>query len=223
MKIKAAVFDLDGLLIDSEPLWQIAEVEVLNSLGVPLTAEMCHQTVGLRIDEAIAYWFERYPWTGPGVNEVADIVVDQMLRLIRDHARAMPGAWELVEFLDGIKVPIAVATSSRSILAEAAIRSLGLRDMVQSLHSAQDLEHGKPHPGVYLNAASHLGVDPVHCVAFEDSINGVISAKAARMYCVAVPYPQWRDDPRFIIADQKLESLEAADKQWWEALAGGGE
>ena len=89
MKIKAAVFDLDGLLIDSEPLWQIAEVEVLNSLGVPLTAEMCHQTVGLRIDEAIAYWFERYPWTGPGVNEVADIVVDQMLRLIRDHARGL--------------------------------------------------------------------------------------------------------------------------------------
>ena len=204
---RAVIFDLDGLLIDSEPLWQRAEVEVFNALGVPLKPEMCYQTVGRRIDDVAEFWYARYPWDGPPPAEVATRIVHRMVELISTEAEPMPGAIEAVEALAEAGLPLAVATSSPQVLAEAALMRLGIGGWFEAVCSAQHEPYGKPHPAVYLTAAGRLGIPPAHCLVFEDSVNGLIAAKAAGMYCVAVPYPAWRDNPRFVLADEVIESL----------------
>jgi sugar-phosphatase len=103
---------------------------------------------------------------------------------------------------------LAVASSSPPRLIEASLARLGLRDHFTEIVSAESEPYGKPHPAVFLTTAARLGVAPTECLVFEDSLNGLVAAKAARMICVAVPE---RVDPRFAFADLVLPSLEAFD------------
>ena len=102
---------------------------------------------------------------------------------------------------------MALASSSPMRVIEAALRRLGLRELLAIRASAEEVSHGKPHPAVYLLAAQRLGVDPVACVAVEYSLNGLLAAKAARMGCIVVPALEQRGDPRWCLADERLESL----------------
>jgi len=182
----AVIFDMDGLLIDSEPLWWIAEIEVLRAVGVPLTEEMCWETMGTRVDEMVTHWFERYPWDGPSVPETAEAVLQAVRRLILAEGMAMPGAVELVKRLKGEGRVLAVASSSPGSLIDAVLEKLGLVGAFNSLYTAADEEKGKPDPAVYLSAARGLGVDPGRCLVFEDSTAGIVAGKAAGMVVVAV-------------------------------------
>ena len=186
-KYEAFIFDMDGLLIDSEPLWRRAEMLILNDLGVGLTDEMCKQTMGLRLDEMVEYWYKRYPWSGVTFNEVGTGILQEVTRLVEAEGVALPGADALVRDLNNRQFKLAVASSSPHALIQCVLAKLNLLDCFSVLCSAQNLELGKPHPGVYLAAAKYLSADPKNCLAFEDSINGVKSAQAAGMSVVAVP------------------------------------
>lgn len=203
--IAAVVFDVDGVLIDSEPLWQEAEVEVFGSIGVPLTRTMCAETMGLRIDEAVAYWHERYPWTGRPLDEVAATIVGRVVELVGERGEPLPGVHAAVAACGERGLATAVASSSPTVLIDAVLRRLGLAFPV--VRSAEVEPFGKPHPGIYLAAARELGLAPTDCVAVEDSVNGIVAAKAARMACVAVPDPSIRGDRRLGIADVVLDDL----------------
>ncbi len=210
----AVIFDMDGLLIDSEPLWWRAEVEIFNDLGVPLQESMCHQTMGLRTSEVVSYWYGQFPWTGASQSIVAERLINRVSELVVTVGEPMPGAIEVVQLCRQMQLPLALATSSPMSLIESVLNKLGLPDAFDSINSAQTEAYGKPHPAVYLTSATRLGVEPTKCVAFEDSIRGIISAKAASMRCIAVPAAQEREDPRFAIADIKLDSLEQIDESW---------
>lgn len=210
----AVIFDMDGLLIDSEPLWGIAELEVFNDLGVPLQESMCNQTMGLRTSEVVSYWYAQYPWTGPSQSTVAERIISRVSELVATVAQPMPGAVEIVKLCQQMQLPLALASSSPMCLIETVLNKLGLQDAFDVLNSAQTEQYGKPHPAVYLTSAHRLGVHPNNCVAFEDSIRGTISAKAASMRCIAVPAVQDRNDSRFAIADVQLNSLEQIDEFW---------
>jgi sugar-phosphatase len=186
-KIQAVIFDLDGLLIDSEPLWQEAEIEVFGSLGVPLTLEMCHETHGLRIDRVVEHWFARAPWGGVSHAEVGERIIAQFLQLLNEKGTAMPGATEIVRQFADRKVPVGIASSSMLKVIEAAVDKLDIRECITVMHSAEFEEHGKPDPGVYLTAARMLEVEPKHVIAFEDSAVGVEAAFRAGMRCIMVP------------------------------------
>jgi sugar-phosphatase len=216
--VKAVIFDMDGVLIDSEPLWQEAEIEVFATIGVELDGPMCAQTTGLRIDEAVAHWFDRRPWSGPTVGDVATRVVERVSELIAERGAPLPGLTPLVDLLAGRGVPLAVASSSPLELIETVVTHLGYEDLFSVVHSAISEPLGKPHPGVYLTAASLLGVHPTECLALEDSVNGVLAAKSARMRCVAVPAPADRTDRRFAIADAVVDSLAAVDAELLDHL-----
>ncbi len=218
MFFKAAIFDMDGLLIDSEPLWQQAEMEFLRPLGVQLTREMCTRTVGLRVREAIQYWQARHPWEGPGLDELVECIVARVIELINQSGRALPGAGEAVRMCREAGLALALATSSRHDLAAVTLAKLGLDGAFAQVICADEHAPGKPHPIVFLRAAEALGLDPQSCLVFEDSLNGVIAAKAARMYVAAVPGSQWADDPRFVLADFRLNSLEEATPSWLASL-----
>ncbi len=215
----ASIFDMDGLLIDSEILWHEAEIEILGGLGVPLAAEGCRSTKGMFVDEVTAHWHARYPWSGPTPAEVAVTIVDRVIELILSKGELKPGAEHAIDLCDRRGLALAVASSSQYRLIDAALSHFGLRDRFALVHSAEDEEYGKPHPAVFLTAATKLGAVPRRCLVWEDAPAGVLAAKAASMTCIAVPEPAEADHPAFGLADLVVDSLLEVDGPVLDALA----
>jgi sugar-phosphatase len=206
--IQASIFDMDGLLIDSEILWHQAEIEILGGLGVPLDANGCRTTKGMFVDEVTAHWYRLYPWSGPSPETVAVTVVDRVIELVCEDAQLKPGAVHAIDLCAERGWLLAVASSSQYRLIDAALDHFGLRDRFSVVHSAEEESYGKPHPAVFLTAASRLGaVSPKRCLVWEDAPAGVIAAKAASMTCIAVPEQAEGGHPAFGIADLVVDSL----------------
>jgi len=206
--MQTIIFDMDGVLIDSEPLWKIAEVEAFAKVGLDLTYTDCEETVGLRIDEVVKMWHKKVGWTSKTVKEVEDDIVDILIREIKMQGKALPGVLKALKLLADKGFQIGLATSSYQRIIEVVVDKLEIRQFFEVMHSAEHELNGKPHPAVFLNCAEKLGVSPLECLVIEDSFNGVIAAKAARMKVIAIPEKSHQEDPRLAIADRVLESLE---------------
>jgi HAD superfamily hydrolase (TIGR01509 family) len=205
--IDAIIFDMDGLLVDSEPLWRIAEIETLSAVGVPITEEDAVQTTGLRTDEVVELWYSRYPWSDPPKKAIEARIITRLIALTREQGRLLPGVRETLQAVSDAGYPLAIASSSSSEIIAAVLDTFGIAAYFQAVQSAEHEPYGKPHPGVYIEAARRLDFAPWRCLAFEDSPNGVIAAKAARMRCIAVPDPALQNDRRLQAADLILPSL----------------
>ena len=205
--MKAAIFDMDGLLIDAEPLWQEAEITVFRSVGVTLTRELCRETVGVRIDGVVRHWYEKFPWQGESLELIEAEILEVVSRLVVERGTLMPGVRETIDMLSAAKYELAVASSSPMRLIRTALEKLGIIDCFSVLHSADAEDEGKPNPAVYLSAMSRLGVEPNNCIAFEDSAIGVRAAKSAGARVIAVPDPADVTNPGFANADVVLSSL----------------
>lgn len=207
--LEAIIFDMDGVLIDSEPLWKIAEVEAFAKVGLNLTYTDCEETVGLRIDQVVELWFEKVGWTNKTVKEVEDDIVDILIREIKVQGQALEGVESTLLGLKSSGLKIGLATSSYQRIIDAVVEKLGIGHYFDIMHSAEYEVYGKPHPAVFLTCAEKLGVDPTNCLVIEDSFNGVLAAKAARMKVIVIPEMSHQIDPRMVIAELKLESLRA--------------
>ena len=207
-QILAAIFDMDGLLVDSEPLWDQAELDVIASLGVDITRR--HElpdTLGLRIDMVVDLWFAQQPWKGPSRQEVTERIITRAIALVEETRPLLPGVREAVALCKSQGIRVGLASASPLHMLEKVLIMFELRDSFDALASAEKLPYSKPHPQVYLDCAQKLGVSPLSCVALEDSVNGMIASKAARMRSIVVPAHENQDDPRFVLADVKLASL----------------
>lgn len=213
MNCQAFIFDMDGLLLDSEPLWRRAQIEVFGAVGLVLDDAACATTTGLRIDEVVAYRLAQPELSGRSIDGDAlrTRIVDRVIELVGSEGALLPGARAAIEVAAAAGVPLALASSSDDRLIRAALDHFDLTTHFTHIVSAEHEPYGKPHPGVYLTTAARLSVAPTACVAIEDSLNGVIAAKAARMTCVVVPCVDDRSDPRFAIADVVLDSLASFD------------
>jgi HAD superfamily hydrolase (TIGR01509 family) len=192
------VFDVDGLLIDTEPLWARAEEALLARRGLPFTEEDRRRTVGRSIDATIRDYADRM-----GLSPSADAPLRRELMslvgpMYRAEASPMPGAIEIVERL-GRRMPLAAATNTDRHLVEGALRRAGLLGAFTALVTAGDVARPKPAPDVYLEACARLGVAPPEAVGFEDSASGMAAARAAGLWCIAVP-----DGPHVIVDDADL-------------------
>jgi sugar-phosphatase len=216
--IKAVIFDFDGIIIDSEPLWMEAEIEVFKSVGVYLNPELCRQTTGLNTHDSILYWFNIHQWTSKTIAQLHKEIMETMHHLIIERVDLKEGFTDVLQLFVEMKLPLAVASASPLYLITAALEKFNLRDHFSIINAGDDEEMGKPHPALYLGAARRLGIEPVHCLAFEDSFNGAISAKAARMKLVAVPDKQDFAGTRFDFADLKIASLTDFKKENFEKL-----
>lgn len=205
--LRAAIFDMDGLLIDSEPLWRLAEQRIFGSVGVKLTDADCETTTGMRIDAVVEHWWQKRPWAGPTRAEVEATILDEVERLIAARGAAMPGVDLALEIFAGSGYRLGLASSSPRRLIDAVLESLGLEGCFEVVCSAVDEERGKPAPAVYLTAARHLGVEPGRCIALEDSVSGLRSAQAAGMHTIAVPERPPEPGSPLLEADLVLESL----------------
>lgn len=217
--IDAVIFDMDGLLIDSEPFWRLAEVEALSAVGCPIDDDAARLTTGLRTDEVVEHWHARYPWETPTKQEVGAAIIRGVRDLVTERGEALPGVHAVLEGFAERGYPLAIASSSASNVIAAVLERLGIGGYFRVVQSAEHEPYGKPHPAVYIEAARRLDVHPTRCLAFEDSPNGVIAAKAARMRCVAVPDHALAADRRFQAADAILPTLEAFDFDAFEGWA----
>jgi HAD superfamily hydrolase (TIGR01509 family) len=218
MQLNTVIFDMDGLLIDSEPYWQQAGMETLREFNVTLEPIQYHHTTGLRTPEWLDYWFGYFGIDKTLIPAAAEALHENVFEKIRDCAEPMPGVHHVLDLFKAQQYRIGLATSSPLALANIVTDKLGIGDYFGAVTSAGDLPFGKPHPQVYMDCAAALSANPLECVAFEDSFNGLIAAKAARMKCVAVPVEDQYTLPKWGAADLKLRSLVDFAEEHLQAL-----
>jgi sugar-phosphatase len=213
VNLRATLFDMDGLLLDSEILWHKAELEIFGALDVPLGGALGRSTKGMYVNEVVKYWHANYPWAAPSIDDVVESLLNRVGELVETEGRLLPGAMRALD-LTGARGPLALASSTPMALIVRCLKHFGLMERFVSLHSAEFEPYGKPHPGVFLSAASALDVAPGACLVFEDSAAGVLAAKAGRMTVVAVPTHEDREHAEFSLADLVLDSLEDLTPEW---------
>ncbi|MFY8024208.1 MAG: hexitol phosphatase HxpB [Sediminibacterium sp.] len=208
MALTTVIFDIDGLLIDSEPLWHEAATELFNQFGVKFTDAMYTSTTGLRTKEFVQLWFDYFKIDQKFAAEAEKNIVEGVLKRIEDKASIMPGVPHIFDFFANKQFKIGLATSSPPSLIDLVVQMTGIESYLSATASAEYLPYGKPHPQVYLNCAESMNSHPIECICFEDSFNGLIAAKAARMKCVVIPHHSLNKDERWGAADLKLSSLQ---------------
>jgi HAD superfamily hydrolase (TIGR01509 family) len=204
---EAVIFDMDGVLIDSEPLWKIAMEAVFSELGSTLQKSDFQKTVGLRIDEVIHFWNLHESWGIENEEAIQEKIISKMEELIAANAQPLPGVIETLTFLKSKGLKIGLATSSSSRLIRIVLKELIIADFFDFTHSAETEDYGKPHPAVYLTVAQKLGVSPTKCLVIEDSLNGVISGLAAKMKVVCIPEKTHFPNPKLALADFNFETM----------------
>ncbi len=208
MQLNTVIFDMDGLLIDSEPLWNEAADEVFQRHNIKLTPLQHAASTGMRTKEFTEWWFTHFNIPLSMVDENCDAILQNVLQKIAKRGKPMPGVEHIFNFFISRKFKIGLASSSPMELINVVVDKLGIRNHLQAVCSASQLPYGKPHPQVYLDCAGILQAHPLSCICFEDSFSGMIAAKAARMKCVVVPSLYDSKQPRFGAADLKISSLQ---------------
>lgn len=209
--IDTVIFDMDGLLLDTEPLWGTSMMHIAQKHGIKVTYEQLRETTGLRIHEVTDHWAHYYPWQGAAAHDVAEEILDDIIEASKKNARVMPGVLDTLELLKNNNIKIGLASSSPVRMIDALVTHYNIKDAFDCITSADVVDLGKPHPAVFLHCAQSLGVKAINCLVFEDSVNGMIAAKAARMKCIVIPDQLHFDDPRFALADAKLSTMEDFD------------
>ena len=200
------IFDLDGLLIDSEPLWKIAEDVILNAYNTEWDAEKARHHIGLRIDEVASVMVKLYelPLTP---DDMANQLMKEMTSLVNERLETMPGADEAIRTLHESRFTLAIASSSGAEYIQAIVKKMDWGKHISVIASAEHVERGKPAPDVYLLAAELLKVNPVQCLALEDSLNGAKAAHTAGMRVIAIPGHDFSASDFDGIADYIFPSL----------------
>jgi HAD superfamily hydrolase (TIGR01509 family) len=205
--IEAVVFDLDGVLLDSEQLWDEAREQLARERGGRWHEKAQRDMMGMSSLEWSRYMHDVIGLPEPP-EEISREVVERMAKLYREHLPVIPGAREAVERL-AARWPLALASSSNRELIDLALELLGVAHLFKATVSSEEVPRGKPAPDVYLEAARRLGIDPTHAAAIEDSENGIRAAKAAGMRVIAIPNPHFPPaEDALTQADVLLRSLD---------------
>ena len=211
-RARACIFDLDGTLVDSEPVYFTCDRDFLFAHDIAFTEDMSHAVMGRGSVDVMRFLKERFP-----DSPFTRLPVDRMM-VLRDTwylerglplVRAFPAMRSLVEALDAEDMPMAVASGSSPSIVEACLGATGLGPFFRTAVSSAEVEHGKPAPDVFLEAARRLGVNPGDCLVLEDAVAGVMAAKAAGMRCVALPAPG-SSAGTYVSADLVIEGGPAA-------------
>jgi len=205
---RAVIFDLDGVLVDSEQAWDAARKDVVAASGGTWRDGAEHDMLGMSSKEWPVYVVERL---GARLTpqQVNDAVVDAMLRGYRERLPLLPGAREAVERV-AARLPIGLASSSNREVIDLVLERMGVASLFAATVSSEEVGRGKPAPDVYLEAARRMGVDPRAAAAVEDSANGIRSAHAAGLRVYAIPNAHFPPAPDALaLADEVLPDLDA--------------
>lgn len=218
--IKAVIFDMDGLLIDSEPLWRRVHREVFGKVGVKITERHDLMVLGHRTNEAVEIIYRDQPWEGTSLKEVEGMIQGGIIALVKKEGVMKPGVHQALSVCKKADLPVAIASSSPLEVINAVVDTLKIREHFDHIYSAVFEEYGKPNPAVFLSVAKKLKVSLKDCLVFEDSPAGVLAAKAAHMHCIAVPEAETEGHKYFHAADAVLGSLKEFDEKLLRKLSG---
>jgi len=205
--IEAVIFDLDGVLLDSEQVWNEAREQLAKERGGRWHENAQRDMMGMSSLEWSRYMHDVIGLPEPP-EKISREVVERIAKLYREHLPVVPGAREAVERL-AARWPLGLASSSNRELIDLALELLHVEHHFKATVSSEEVARGKPAPDVYLEAAHRLGVDPTHAAAIEDSENGIRAAKAAGMRVIAIPNPHFPPpEDALMQADVLLRSLD---------------
>lgn len=205
--IKAVIFDMDGTLIDSQPIWYQVSTDFFQQNGFPVTMDDMIKLTGSPVAKLVDYVLQTH---GQKDKERAQLIMGLMDYAVSEILAAkplMPNVKDVLAQLKQQGIKMAVASASPRNMLQGIVDSCGIAEYFDYLASAEELDYNKPHPAVYLHAAQQLGVNPTECFAVEDSVLGMISGKAATMKTVVIPAQAEWDDPRWTLADFKLTNI----------------
>lgn len=204
--IKAIIFDMDGVMIDSEPLWEKTERILLGRRNIDYSPDYRDQIVGLNQKDSGRLLINTFE-LNETIEEIISERVEILTAIYEKELEVVPGLIPLLSELRKNNYLLAVASSSPLRVIDFVLDMFSLHNYFSQVVSGECTENGKPHPDIYLHTAERLGVKPRECVAIEDSINGVKSAKAAGMFCIAVPDKRLSQE-QFREADLIINSLD---------------
>jgi HAD superfamily hydrolase (TIGR01509 family) len=214
--IEAVVFDMDGVLIDSEPVWERVRRKLVAEYGGQWAPDAQDRLMGMSTAEWSAYMSEDLGMRLPPP-QVAKLVTVAVMAEYQAHLPLLPGAVDAVRELSA-RWPLAIASSAPKSLIEAVLDASGLRPAFAAAVSSEEVPRGKPAPDVYLEATNRLGVPPEACAAVEDSSNGLRSAAAAGLAVIAVPRPEY--PPAADALDQARLVLDSLTELTSDTIAG---
>ncbi|MEW6607547.1 MAG: HAD family phosphatase [bacterium] len=208
--IKAVIFDMDGLMVDTEPLYSEAMKQVAAKRGKCFTLPLKQKLMGRLPIESLTIFKEELELEEPAIRLLEERE-EIYTRLLAQNIKPMPGFFKLLHLLNEIGIRKAIASSSKRRFIELIVNKLGIVEQFEVIVSGEEVKYGKPNPDIYLLAAEKLNISPQECLVLEDALTGVMSAKAAKMKCIAVPN-QFTQGLDFSCADLVVNSLEEVDK-----------
>ena len=213
------IFDMDGLLIDSEVVWQKVECDLLATHGCLFSVDIARLHMGMRIDEAAAVMVREYGLDADPLH-FGNSLVDALLAEFESGIELMPGAAALMAEAAAWGGPVAIASSSPMRVVRHVVERFGWQQTLSVVCAGDEVARGKPAPDIFLLAAARLGLAPAACVVLEDSRNGARAARAAGMSCIAVPNAAYDPADFAAIADHIVPSLEALSLSGIRQLVG---
>lgn len=205
--IQGIVFDLDGTIIDSEPIRLEAEMMIFREEGLDLTPEDCLKTKGLSKYEIVNFWYDKIENPKKELALLTQELNQIMIKDIKEKVELKPGVIEALEFCQNNRLAVGIASSSSMAHIKAALDKFELNRFFKLVYSGDFERFGKPHPGIYMSACKKLKIAPHYSIAVEDSFNGLLAAKSARMKAIAVLDKKDYMDTKFDFADAKIKSL----------------
>lgn len=209
--MNTVIFDMDGLLIDSEPMWKSAERQVFEALGVTVTEAMAAMTASMTTREVTQFWYRHAPWHNRSIEQVENDVIDCVAAQIKARGVALPGVNSVLELFHRHDFKVGLATNAPYRLIDVVLEKLAIKQFFHKTVSSDQVARGKPDPSVYLLALAQLDSQPATSLAIEDSICGVRAAKAAGMKTIAVVAEQQIMQTGFNLADHQFTSLSQLD------------
>lgn len=204
----AIIFDMDGVIIDSERFWQQAEEEVFSSLGVTITEEFSAQTKTMTTEEVARFWYEKYPWQSAGLQQAEQMVVTRVIELIGQEDCAIEGVKAFIERHREKGFKIGLATNSPQRIIPIVLNKLGITHLFDAVSSAEFEEKGKPDPAVYVTTARKLSVHPSECYVIEDSHAGMLAASRAGMNVIAYSHNDEAGIAQYCFTNYHLHEIE---------------
>lgn len=213
----AIIFDMDGVLADTERIHAAAECEVLKRHGIPFDAEnLSKRYAGMPESDIWPAVFKANNKEMPSINSLMDEKFEVFKVMVTDGVPEMPGVEELIALLKGSHIPIGVASSAEPQYIELVLTGLKLKPLFNAITASAEVTHGKPAPDIFLLAAKKLGVEARNCIVIEDARSGTLAAKAAGMKCIGLRYPGNKQD--LSAATKVVESLQKIDLEMLETV-----